>query len=83
MGAQSSKQITRKRHSSVRAENARRSNVLVTKTTPFTNEYVVLEKRQLGVGVNGKVLLCQHKTTKKKYALKVNNIYNNNYYYYY
>ena len=70
MGIQNSKNTTKKRNNSLR-EASSRPNVLVTKTTPINNEYILSEKRFLGKGVNGNVLLCQHKTTKQKYALKV------------
>jgi hypothetical protein len=74
MGVQNSKltrKPSRKRRDSVKDKSAHHSNVLVTKTIPFTDEYTLLEKRQLGSGINGNVLLCQNKKTNQRYALKV------------
>ena len=47
-----------------------RPHVLVTKTTAITDDYTLLMKREIGNGVSGKVILCQHKVSKKKFALK-------------
>ena len=46
------------------------SKPLVPKKHPITNDYTILTK-SLGVGVNGKVLQCIHKTTGATRALKV------------
>ena len=43
---------------------------LVPKRHAITNDYTILT-RSLGVGVNGKVLECIHKSTGEKRALKV------------
>jgi hypothetical protein len=45
------------------------SNVLITKTHPFEQDYSII--KTIGEGMNGKVHLCQSKEDKKKYALKV------------
>lgn len=44
-------------------------NILVTKTNPINDDYTIL--KNIGEGANGKVLLCQSKIDKAKYALKV------------
>ncbi len=44
--------------------------ILETKTTAITDDYTLLTKREIGTGISGKVILCQHKATKVKYALK-------------
>lgn len=44
-------------------------NILVTKTNPINDDYLIL--KHIGEGANGKVLLCQNKLDKTKYALKV------------
>ena len=50
-----------------------RNDILRTKQSLITDDYDLLIKNQriLGTGINGKVTLCQHKATKRKYALKV------------
>jgi hypothetical protein len=45
--------------------------VLAPKTNQIYDDYVI-SKTVLGLGISGKVLCCTSKTTKKKYALKVN-----------
>lgn len=45
------------------------SNILVTRTNPINDDYVIL--KNIGEGANGKVFLCQNKMDKTKYALKV------------
>jgi hypothetical protein len=42
-----------------------------TRRNAITDEYEV-SKESLGVGINGKVLTCIHRDTKRKCALKVN-----------
>ena len=42
-----------------------RLDVLVTKVNPITDDYDILQTR------NGNIVLCQHKETKIKYAVKV------------
>ena len=72
MGVQNSKHIYhKKRTEDDLRETANRSNVLVTKTTSINDNYILYENVVLGEGGNGKVLMCMHKNTKKKYALKV------------
>ncbi len=44
--------------------------ILETKTTAITDDYTLLTKREIGTGISGKVILCKHKATKVKYALK-------------
>jgi hypothetical protein len=41
-----------------------------TRRNAITDEYEV-SKESLGVGINGKVLTCTHRETKRKCALKV------------
>ena len=45
--------------------------VLVPKENPIQEDYVIFNNKKLGSGCNGEVLLCQHRITKKKFALKV------------
>ena len=47
------------------------SNILVTKLNSISEDYTLLNKKPLGVGISGKVILCQNKKDRKKYALKV------------
>ncbi len=56
---------------SISSEN--RADILRTKQNLITDDYELFSKQPkiLGTGINGKVVICQHKTTKKKYALKV------------
>jgi hypothetical protein len=42
-----------------------------TRRNAVTDEYEV-SKESLGVGINGKVLTCWHRETRRKCALKVN-----------
>ncbi len=75
MGAEVSdlknRKSTSKRANSVKGENGRqKAHILVTKTTAITDDYILLTKREIGSGISGKVILCQHKVTKIKYALK-------------
>ena len=53
--------------------SADRSDILKTRQNTITDDYDLLTKNPkiLGSGINGKVLLCQHKITKKKFDLKV------------
>eukprot|EP00128_Syssomonas_multiformis_P013257 Colp12_sorted_trinity150504_noHs@17126 len=44
--------------------------VLIPIKTPIHKDYIVTSQ-SLGVGVNGKVLLCIHKNSKQKFALKI------------
>ena len=71
MGVQNSKHIYQKKQNDDLQETDNRSNVLVTKTTSINDNYILYENVVLGEGGNGKVLMCMHKKTKKKYALKV------------
>ena len=56
---------------SIASEN--RADILRTKQNLITDDYELYSKNPkiLGTGINGKVVICQHKSTKKKYALKV------------
>lgn len=47
-----------------------KSHILVTKTTPITDDYTILSKKKLGQGLHGMVVQCKCKKTGKKYALK-------------
>lgn len=47
-----------------------KAHILVTKTTPITDDYEILSKKKLGEGLHGAVVLCKCKKTGKKYALK-------------
>ena len=49
------------------------SNKLKSKTTPFEDDYIYLNKSPIGKGINGDVILVINKNDKKKYALKVIN----------
>lgn len=62
--------MSRKRTSSAYDARSNKPHVLVTKTTAITDDYLLLTKREIGTGISGKVILCQNKKTKKKYALK-------------
>ena len=64
------KYMSRKRTSSAYDARSNKPHVLVTKTTAITDDYLLLTKREIGTGISGKVILCQNKKTKKKYALK-------------
>ena len=46
------------------------SKGLQPKKTPITDDYE-LSSKVLGLGINGKVVVCYRKTDKKKCALKV------------
>lgn len=68
---------SKKRNQSVkeprRSRDYTRTDILKTKQNLITDDYDLLTKnpRVLGTGINGRVTLCQHKGTKKKFALKV------------
>jgi hypothetical protein len=51
------------------------SNILKSKTTPFEDDYIYLNKSPIGKGINGDVILVINKNDKKKYALKVINLF--------
>ena len=76
MGNSDSKKDDKRKHS-MSLKNPRASisqtNILITKQNAITEDYDLLSKnpKVLGTGINGKVILCQNKITKKKYALKV------------
>lgn len=61
----------KERRPSATSEN--RTNILKTKQNFITDDYEIFSKnpKVLGTGINGKVVVCQHKITKKKHALKV------------
>ena len=46
---------------------------LIYKTTSIYDDYG-FSNVVIGVGISGKVLECQHKISKEKYALKVSNL---------
>ena len=46
-----------------------KSNTLRSKTSPFEDDYIYMNK-ELGNGMNGKVILVINKVDKRKYALK-------------
>jgi len=50
--------------------NTKKVMALRPKTNPIYEDYLI-SKDVLGVGISGKVLICTHKQTQVKYALKV------------
>lgn len=50
--------------------NVNKPNVRTPKLTPITQDYEITHT-VLGLGINGKVVECYAKATKKKFALKV------------
>ena len=64
-------QMKKERSQSVLRPNQFQKDFLTPKKYPITSDYILFAKNELGTGINGKVLLCQHKLTRKKYALKV------------
>lgn len=50
------------------------ANTLNPKTVPITEEYEI-SKNVLGLGISGKVVECFSLKNKKKYALKVKQIF--------
>ena len=48
-----------------------RPNLLVTKRHLISVDYKLYKDQIIGNGVSGPVIVCQHKKTHKKYALKV------------
>lgn len=68
-GAKRSKSMAASALENVNGQRPRyNANVLVTKTNPINDDYVIL--KHIGEGANGKVLLCQSKLDKSKFALK-------------
>ena len=47
-----------------------KAHILVTKTTPITDDYDILSKKKLGQGLHGAVVQCKCRRTGRKYALK-------------
>jgi hypothetical protein len=79
MGNSDSKKDEKRKYMSFKQPrtSVSQTNILITKQHAITDDYDLLSKnpRVLGTGINGKVILCQNKNTKKKYALKVNHFF--------